>query len=215
MSASAPSPAAAPSPPYLVRTSRLVLRCLEPEDAVRRQEAVDSSGAHLDFMFRRPDGRPIPLETHVAAVRKSRGSFDLDQDRFYGVFEPSTGRMLGETGLLRRAGIGALELSYWLRRDAAGQGFATEMASALVKTAFERDQVKRMDVMCTPDNVRSAAVARRLGFTFEGRLRDRQLAPYHERGDLLCFTLLASEYPHSPARQLPLQCFDFLGQPLP
>jgi RimJ/RimL family protein N-acetyltransferase len=212
---SAPSPVAPPAPAYRVRTPRLLLRCLEPDDAVQRQDAVDSSGAHLDFMFRRPDGRPIPLETHVASVRKSRGSFDLDQDRHYGVFAPETGRMLGETGLMRRAGLGALELSYWLRQDAAGQGFATEMASALVKVAFERDQVKRLDVMCAPDNTRSAAMARRLGFTLEGRLRDRQLAPYHERGDLLCFTLLASEYPHTPARQLPVECFDFLGRPLP
>jgi RimJ/RimL family protein N-acetyltransferase len=211
---SPPSDATASSPPYLLRTSRLVLRCLEPDDAVRRHEAVDSSAEHLEELFRRAEGVPLSLDTHVTSVRKLRGSFDLDQDRIYGVFEPGTGRMLGETGLLRRAGIAALELSYWLRRDAAGQGFATEMASALVKLAFERDKVKRMDVMCTPQNERSAAVARRLGFTFEGRLRDRQLAPHHARGDLLCFTLLDSEYPRTPARQLPLQCFDFLGRPL-
>ncbi|MDY7227106.1 GNAT family N-acetyltransferase [Hyalangium rubrum] len=204
-----------PSPPYLLRTPRLLLRCMEPADAARRKEAVDSSGDHLaDFFPRLPEGL-LPLETHAAQVRKFRGGFDLDQDRVYGTFEPDTGKLLGEGYLLKRAGLGALEVGYWLRLDAVGQGIASEMASALVKIAFEFDKVKRMDLMCSPRNERSAAVARRLGFTFEGRLRDRQLAPHHQRGDLLCFTLLDSEYPRTPASQLPLQAFDFIGQRIP
>ena len=203
------------SPPYLLRTPRLVLRCFTSEDAERRREAVDSSGAHLaGFFFSATGAGPMPLEEHAAQIRRLRGGFDLDQDRGYGAFEPDTGRMLGETGLLRRAGVDALEIAYWLRRDAVGQGLATEMASAMVRTAFEFDRVKRLDLVCKPDNERSAAMARRLGFTFEGRLRDRQLAPHHTRGDLLSFTLLASEYPTTPARALVLQAFDFLGRPM-
>ncbi len=206
--------APAPNPPYTLRTPRLLLRCMGPEDVARRKETVDSSGEHLaDFFPPTPEG-PMTLEAHAAHLRKFRAGFDLDQDRGYGAFAPETGRMLGETCLLKRAGLGALEVGYWLSREALGQGFATEMASAMVKTAFEFDRIQRMDLMCSPENERSAAVARRLGFTLEGRLRDRQLAPYHRRGDLLCFTLLASEYPGSPASQLSLEAFDFLGRRL-
>ncbi len=154
----------------------------------------------------------MSLDAHAAVVRKYRGSFDTNGDRGYGAFHPDTGRMLGEVCLLRRAGIDALEVGYWLRLDALGQGFATEMTSAMVKSAFELDKVKRVDLMCSPENERSAAVARRLGFSLEGRLRDRQLAPHLPRGDLLCFTLLASEYPQSPAYPLHLAAFDFLGR---
>ena len=178
---------------------------------MRRKEAVDSSGEHLAGFY--PEG-VMPLEAHVAHVRRMRGNFDLDQDRAYGAFEPESGRMLGESFLLKRAGIAALEIGYWLRKDAVGQGIATEMASALVKVAFEFDKVRRLDLMCSPENERSAAVARRLGFTLEGRLRDRQLAAHHPRGDLLCFTLLAAEYPRTPASQFQLEAFDFLGRKL-
>jgi RimJ/RimL family protein N-acetyltransferase len=211
---STPAAAAATNPPYLLRTPRLLLRCMGPDDAAHRKEAVDSSGEHLERYFPRSPEAPLTLDVHAAHVRKLRAGFDLDQDRGYGVFDPETGKFLGEASLLRRAGFGALEIGYWLRRDALGQGFATEMASAMVKTAFEIDQVKRMDLMCRVSNERSVAVARRLGFTFEGRLRDRQLAPHHQRGDLLCFTLLAAEYPSTPASQLPLEAFDFLGRRL-
>jgi RimJ/RimL family protein N-acetyltransferase len=200
-----------PPPPYLLRTPRLIVRCLEPGDAERRKDALDSSGGHLVELY--PEG-VMPLEAHVAHVRKLRGNFDLDQDRGYGAFEPETGRMLGEVFLLKRAGIGALEVGYWLRLDAVGHGFATEMTSAMVKTAFEFDKVKRLDLMCAPENEKSAAVARRLKFTFEGRLRDRQLAAHHPRSDLMCFTLLDSEYPQTPASQLPLEAFDLLGRRL-
>jgi len=185
---------------------------MQPEDAARRKEAVDSSGEHLDTFFRTsPEGR-LSLDGHAAHIRKSRGGFDLDQDRVYGAFEPETGRLLGENFLLKRAGLGALEVGYWLRRDALGKGIATEMASAMVKTAFEFDKVLRMDLVCNPANERSAAVARRLGFTFEGRLRDRQIAAHHIRGDILCFTLLSTEYPQTAASQLQLEAFDFLGR---
>ncbi|QRN97817.1 GNAT family N-acetyltransferase [Archangium violaceum] len=211
---STPATPAFTNPPYLLRTPRLLLRCMGPDDAARRKESVDSSGEHLERFFSRTPEEPLSLEAHAAHIRKLRAGFDLDQDRGYGVFEPETERFLGEVSLLRRAGIDALEIGYWLRRDAVGQGFATEMASAAVKTAFELDRVKRMDLMCKPENERSAAVARRLGFTFEGRLRDRQLAPHHQRGDLLCFTLLSTEYPTSPASRLPLEAFDFLGRRL-
>jgi RimJ/RimL family protein N-acetyltransferase len=206
--------AARPSPPYLLRTPRLLLRCFEPTDAERRKEAVDASGAHLADFFPAAAAGTMSLEEHVAQIRRLRGNFDLDQDRGYAVFEPETGRFLGETGLIRRAGIDALEIAYWMRRDEVGKGLATEMASAMVRTAFELDRVKRMDLLCRPENERSAAMARRLGFTFEGRLRDRQLAPHHPRGDLLCFTMLDSEYPRTPARELSLQAFDFLGRPM-
>ncbi len=211
---STPFAAVTPSPPYLLRTPRLIVRCLSPEDALRRKEAVDSSGEHLEEMFPRTPEGPMPLETHVAHIRRLRGMFDLSQDRGYGIFEPDTGRMLGETGLLKRAGIDALEISYWFRRDATGRGLATEAASTMVKVAFEFDKVKRMDLMCSPENERSAAMARRLGFTLEGRLRDRQLAPHHTRGDLLCFTLLSTEYPQTRASQLSLEAYDFLGRRL-
>ncbi|WP_257462041.1 GNAT family N-acetyltransferase [Archangium lipolyticum] len=211
---STPATTAVTNPPYTLRTPRLLLRCMGPDDAARRKEAVDSSGSHLDGFFAPTPQEPMSLDAHAAQLRKFRAGFDLDQDRGYGVFEPETGKFLGEVSLLRRAGLGALEIGYWLRRDVVGQGFATEMASAAVKTAFELDRVLRMDLMCKPENERSAAVARRLGFTFEGRLRDRQLAPHHDRGDLLCFTLLAAEYPKSPASQLPLEAFDFLGRRL-
>ncbi|XXF75424.1 GNAT family protein [Myxococcaceae bacterium GXIMD 01537] len=208
------TPSAPPRVAYQVRTPRLLLRGHEAADIARRLEAVESSGEYLREFFPPPtDGTP-PLETHVAQVRKFRGHFDLDQDRTYAVVDPDTGRFLGEVGLYTRAGIGAREVGYWVRRDAAGKGLATEMASAVIRTAFELDGLKRIDLTCDPANLASAAVARRMGFTLEGRLRDRQLAPHHRRGDIFYFTLLSTEYPGSPVHAVPIEAYDVLGRRL-
>src|SRR5687768_4968748 len=145
-----PSVPLSPGPAYRIRTSRLLLRCGEPADVGPRVEAVESSGEHLhDFFPPQPDGPP-PLERHLAQLRKMRGNFDLDLDRTYVVVEPHTGRFLGEVGLYTRAGIAAREVGYWLRRDAVGQGLATEMAAAAIRTVFELDKLKRVDLTCDP-----------------------------------------------------------------
>lgn len=210
----ASAPTAPPGPAYRIRTPRLLLRCYEPSDVELRLEAVVSSGEHLRGFFPPTPEGPLPLDFHLAQVRRFRGNFDLDQDRGYAVLDVETGRFLGEVCLLTRAGLGAREVGYWLRREAVGRGIATEMAAAATRVAFELDKVKRMDLYCSPANTASAAVAKRLGYTFEGRLRDRQLAPHHQRGDLLCFTLLDSEYPQSPAHAVSIEAFDMLGRRL-
>lgn len=201
-------------PAYRIDTPRLLLRCYALSDAALRDEAVASSGAHLDGYFTAPPDGPPPLEVHLGLIRRFRGSFDLDRDRGYAVLDKHSGRFLGEVCLLMRAGIAAREVGYWLRKDAVGQGFATEMAAAVIRTAFELDEVSRVDLLCSPENEASAAVARRLGFTFEGRLRDRQLEVHHRRGDLLSFTMVAGEYPQSPARAVDIRAFDALDRPL-
>jgi RimJ/RimL family protein N-acetyltransferase len=217
MSNSRESPAAVAAPKasgataYRIEAPRLVLRCYTPADAPARKEAVDASREHLlPFMtWARQD--PRPLADHVALLRQFRGMFDLDQDRIYAVLDASEQRVLGEVGGLTRAGPGARELAYWLRADAAGQGFATEMAAALTRVCFEVEKLRRVDVQCDVGNERSAAVARRLGFQLEGTLRARQLPSDEQPGDLLVFSLLASELPHSPVARVDVRAFDVLG----
>jgi len=205
----APKPGGATA--YRIETPRLVLRCYTPADAPARKEAVDVSRDHLlPFMtWARED--PRPLEEHVALLRRFRGMFDLDQDRIHGVFDASEQRLLGEVGLLTRAGPGARELAYWIRADAAGQGFAAEMAGALIRVCFEVENLRRVDVQVDVGNERSAALARRLGFHLEGTLRARQLPSDEKPGDLLVFSMLSSEYPQSPVAKVDVKAFDVLG----
>ncbi len=88
--------------------------------------------------------------------------------------------VLGGCGLLTRLGPGALEIGYWLRPDATGRGIVTAAARALTDTALAVDGVSRVEIHCDEANVRSAAVARRLGYRLDRIEDDAVTAP----GDL-------------------------------
>lgn len=71
--------------------------------------------------------------------------------------------LVGEVLLIDRVGPGRLELGYWLRASAVGQGYATESAQALVTLAFERLGVSSVRLVVDGDNLPSLKVAERLG----------------------------------------------------
>ena len=62
---------------------------------------------------------------------------------------------------------GDFEVGWHLRRDRWGRGYATEAARALIAEGFARLDVARLTCVILPSNVRSQAVARRLGFRLE------------------------------------------------
>jgi RimJ/RimL family protein N-acetyltransferase len=60
-----------------------------------------------------------------------------------------------------------LEISWQLRPEAWGQGYATEAGSALIRWAFTQD-IDELFAVARPDNTRAIATAERLGMTWVG-----------------------------------------------
>jgi RimJ/RimL family protein N-acetyltransferase len=205
-----------PLTPYVLRTERLCLRCYQPADAELRREALAESRDALLPWFDWAAAEPRPLAAHLAEVRRMRGMFDLNQDRIYGVFDAAERQLLGEIAVLVRAGPGARELGYWLHPQYAGRGLATEAVAAVVHALFMREGLERVEIHCSVANDPSAAVARRLGFTHEGTLRQRRPARGGEPEDNHVFSLLQREYAQSPAaRAAPPKAYGFDGTVLP
>lgn len=157
------------SPPIHVLTPRLILRCRQPADARLSKEAVDSSLDHLRPWMPWALDEPSSLETIAERIAKSRQNFEEGQEFVYGIFPRDESEVLGCMGLHRRNAETDLELGYWLRVSALGQGFATEAAAALTTAAFaSRPDLLTVTIICDPTNVRSAAVPSRLGYTCQG-----------------------------------------------
>lgn len=199
-------------PVYRIETNRLVIRCYNPADAILIKTSVDESREHLRPWMPWADGEPEELQTYIERLRSFRGSFDKGENFIYGIFNRDETRLLGGTGLHPRVGPRATEIGYWIHKDFINQGLATETSAALIRVAFEILQMVRIEIHCDPANLRSAAVPRKLGFTHDATLRQRLELPDGSFRDVMVWSLLAEEYPSTPAVQTQLHAYDAAGR---
>ena len=107
----------------------------------------------------------------------------------------TTGVYLGSTGLMRPDWAArTFELGYWIRRSEGGRGYVSEAVQVMTRLAFEGLAARRVEIRCDSRNDRSRRVAERLGFVFEGRLRNDSLDPVGVARDMLVFSLIPGDY---------------------
>jgi len=64
------------------------------------------------------------------------------------------------------------QIGYWLSPEAVGRGITTRAATALTSHAFDVLELNRLEIRCVVENLRSRAVAERLGYPLEGTLAE-------------------------------------------
>jgi RimJ/RimL family protein N-acetyltransferase len=187
---------------FRIETTRLVLRCWAPDDAELMKDAIDTSLDHLRPWMPWAESEPSTLEQKRQLLARFAEDFVRGEDAVYGIFEPDERRVVGSTGLHPRLDGNAREIGYWIRADATGRGLARESTAALTRVAFEVDGVERMEIHVDPDNVRSAAIPRRLGY---------ELADGLDGNGHLVFRIPRDAYARSPAARAALQAYDDAG----
>jgi ribosomal-protein-alanine N-acetyltransferase len=88
------------------------------------------------------------------------------------------------------------EISYALHPDYWGQGMATAAARQLVRLGFGEHDLHRIFATCDPRNIAPAAILRRLGMHYEGRMRETILIRDGWRDSDL-YSVLAHEWQSS------------------
>jgi ribosomal-protein-alanine N-acetyltransferase len=98
-------------------------------------------------------------------------------DAFKIIERKGDGARVGQAGLLRCEidGSPEIEIGWWLAKAAWGNGYATEAALALRDFAFGELRLDRLSVVLYAENVKSVAVAERIGGRYQGTAR------YHDR----------------------------------
>ncbi|TCO24829.1 RimJ/RimL family protein N-acetyltransferase [Kribbella steppae] len=91
-------------------------------------------------------------------------------------------------------GVKAAHLGYAIHADHWGHGYATDASRVLLRLAFGPLDLHRVSAAIGPENEASIAVVKRLGFTYEGRIRDHVFTNGDWRDSLL-YSLLESEFP--------------------
>lgn len=144
-----------------IETGRLVLRPFAPEDVE----------AHCDMMADprvaetlTPDGRPRSRAEEWRAAASIIGHWAIREYGFFSVIEKQSGAWIGRVGPWMPEGWPGLECGWTIARPYWGMGYAPEAAIASICWTFEKfPALERIISVIAPENVKSQAVARKLG----------------------------------------------------
>ncbi|MGW3739099.1 GNAT family N-acetyltransferase [Streptomyces sp. NPDC005146] len=132
------------------------------------------------------------LESARALLQRYADKQAADTGRLYGIWLDGT--LVG--GVLFRifdTGSGNCEVGCWLESAGEGRGLVTRAVRKLIDWAVEERGMHRVEWVASSANTRSVAVAKRLGMTRDGVLRENY--PYRGvRHDSEIWSVLAPEW---------------------
>jgi ribosomal-protein-serine acetyltransferase len=148
----------------------LELRLLVEEHAEPVYAAVDANREHLRRFLPFPDTSESPDDT-LEFINSSLEGWDKGTCAQMGVwYRDRAVGCLGTVSITRAHD--AAEIGYWLVADLQGRGIMTRSCQAFIDYLFDQRGIHRIVIRTDPDNVRSRALAERLGFTYEGLQRE-------------------------------------------
>ena len=154
-----------------LETERLILRQIRMKDASRLVEQINNINISkwllvVPFPYRLKDAKWYINHVAEEIKKKPRTSYSFAVE-----LKESPG-VIGGFGI---SGIkfdqGTADLGYWLGQDYWRKGYATEGITSLINYAFRDLRLRRLRIPAFATNPASNALAKSLGFTYEGCLR--------------------------------------------
>lgn len=167
------------------------LRPLEPWRAEEFLSHMDRGREFIGRFISLPD-LVTDVESARSVLRAYADKAAADIGRIYGIWVE--GKLVGGV-LFRTMDVerGTAEAGCWLEPSAAGKGLVTRAIRVIIDWAVEERGIHRVEWQVASGNTASIAVARRLGMTRDGVLRESY--PYRgERHDIEVWSVLAPEW---------------------
>jgi ribosomal-protein-serine acetyltransferase len=168
----------------------LVLHETTAGDAAEAYAAVDADRERLREWFPWVDAT-----ASVDLERKFLSMIEVANETGSGLHVTlrQDGGFAGFVGLSLEAVHPNAEIGYWVAAGYAGRGLITRSVAALIDVGFGPLGLHRIQLNASTGNVRSRAVAERLGMTHEGTLREAELLAQGQV-DLEVYSVLSTEW---------------------
>jgi len=171
--------------PSEIQTERLVLQRWREQDAVALCPILEANVAHLGPWIPARVSTPAPVRELEQRLAGFASDFSADKEWRYAIHSRDDNQLLGEAALFPRSPTGRVlfpeadrvELGYWIRSDAAGQGLVSEASRALITLAASIREFSCVEIRCDARNAPSAAVPRRLGFGLASTIESPSVVP--------------------------------------
>ncbi|MEZ5174646.1 MAG: GNAT family protein [Acidimicrobiia bacterium] len=179
-------------------TKRLMLRPFRRRDASSFHEAVEASRTELQPWLPWIHGYDRGFAQRF--IRESVASWAEGRAFDFAIRAmPDLDRHLGNVSIWptshqNRTG----EIGYWIRSGETGRGYGTEAAAVALGVGFEELGMHKLVLRIAVGNAASERMAAKLGFTYEGILRDEvKIGPTWV--DHSSWSLLHNEWAHRPS----------------
>ncbi|ARP66711.1 N-acetyltransferase [Mesorhizobium sp. WSM1497] len=147
--------------PSSQRSERLLLR--RPEEA--DLDFLIDLFSRRELVAHRPD--PVPDTAQQSVARLTRDIGHWDKHGFGRLAVEADEKLVGFGGVTVSADFDGLNLSYHLHPASWGHGYATELVTEALRTAFGPLRADRVVGLVRPANPASRRVLEKCGFVFE------------------------------------------------
>ncbi len=170
----------------------ILLRRPVENDAEGMFRVLDDSREHL--------GRWLSWEPLTQTVEDQRENIEQSHTSDQSIRNILGGVIEWRGKIVGMASLGGLSstdksaaLGYFLGEPYTGNGIASRSCVALINIGFSDYDLHRITIHTASQNLKSRAIAERLGFTFEGTLREASLVRgvFH---DLAVYSILSQEW---------------------
>ncbi|USK31386.1 GNAT family N-acetyltransferase (plasmid) [Bacillus sp. CMF21] len=164
--------------PLQLETERLILRApLQTGDGEIVNQAIRDSFYELKAWLSLFQELPTVEETEIMLRNAHINFFKRESFRFL-IFDKGGGKdFIGTTSLHGIDwDIPKCEMGYWINTKYSGNGYMTEAVKELANFGLNHLAFKRIEIRCESRNFKSRFIPEKLGFIFEGTLRNEDLS---------------------------------------
>lgn len=181
--------------PLRLEGERVLLRPYAPGDGGRFFAAIDEDRADLGQWMAWPATQHLNVGDAESYVRNMAGKWLTREALILGIFSKDGQTLYGGTGFHGFDWrVPSLEIGWFLRKSARGQGLATEAIRLACRLAFEHVGANRVWGSVDVLNAPSWRLAERAGFTREAHLRSECRDHHGAVRDTFIYGLLAREW---------------------
>jgi len=145
-----------------LRTSRLTLRPLQPNDAEALHRIYQTEGVLRYF----PNPIAPPLEKVQRLITAQQVHWETQGYGNWGLLPDGEEEIIGWAGLQYLLELDETEVGFLLDQPFWGRGYATEAALASLQFGFEHFSLDHMIALVHPDNLASQRVIEKCGMTY-------------------------------------------------
>ena len=172
-----------------LRTERLILRHFQAFDAdtVQRLAGVKEVAAGTLLPH------PYDLEAAAQWIAQQQESFAAGNAITFAIVLAEEEQLIGSIGMEIAREHQLARLSYWLGTHYWNQGYCTEAVRAVLDYGFTRLSLHRIYAPHFHNNPASGRVLRKVGMTYEGRMREHYIR-FGQFVDVEIYGMLREEF---------------------